>query len=109
MAWIVHSHTSRACDPAHVVTVLTIHGYDGKDVDVGFSLPATIAVAARLPVALSTLENVSGIASSAIRMPIPSAGSPIVRKSGVSMMNAPRGIPGATNVRNKAAKAISAS
>ena len=61
------------------------------------------------PVTLSTVANVSGIASTAIRMPIPSAGRPIARKSGVSMMNAPRGTPGAANARNTAANATVAS
>jgi hypothetical protein len=68
-----------------------------------------MAVAARSPVTFSTVANVSGSASTAIKMPIPSAGRPIARKSGVNMMNAPRGIPGAANARKHAANAIFAS
>ena len=40
---------------------------------------ATSAAAARSPVTFSTVANVSGIASTAIRIPMPSAGSPIAR------------------------------
>jgi hypothetical protein len=68
---------------------------------------ATSAAAAKFPVVLSTVANVSGMASTAMSMPMPSAGSPIARKSGVSRMNAPRGIPGA-KPRNTAAQAIMA-
>ena len=48
------------------------------------------------------------MASTAMSMPMPSAGSPIARKSGVSMINAPRGIPGAAKPRNSEAKPIMA-
>ena len=37
---------------------------------------------------------------------MPSAGKPMARKSGVSMMNAPRGMPGTAKARKTAAKAI---
>src|ERR1700730_3613786 len=69
-------------------------------------LRATSAAATRWPVVFSTVAKTSGIASTAIRIPIPLAGRPMARKSGVSMMNAPRGIPGAAKARNTAAKAI---
>ena len=58
------------------------------------SARATSTVAARSPVTLSTVANVSGNASTAMRIPIPSTGSPIAVNSGASMMNAPRGTPG---------------
>jgi dihydrofolate reductase len=68
-----------------------------------------IAAAARSPVTFSTVLKTSGMASTAIRMPIPSAGRPIARKSGASMRNAPRGTPGPMNGRKIAATAIVAS
>ena len=43
---------------------------------------ATSTVAARSPLALSTVANRSGMASTAMRMPIPSTGRPIARNSG---------------------------
>src|SRR5205814_8865570 len=67
---------------------------------------ATSAAAARSPLALSTVANRSGIASTAMRIPIPSTGRPIARKSGASIRKAPRGTPGATNPRKIVAKAI---
>ena len=42
---------------------------------------ATRAAAARSPVALSTVANRSGIASTAIRIPIPSTGRPIAGRA----------------------------
>src|SRR4051812_31797148 len=52
-----------------------------------FSTRPTIDTAAKWPVALSALANVSGIASTAMRIPMPSTGKPIDTKSGASMMN----------------------
>src|ERR1043165_2651257 len=67
---------------------------------------ATSAAAARSPVVFNTFAKRARIASTAIRIPIPSAGRPIARNSGVSMMNAPRGIPGTAKARKTAANAI---
>src|SRR5687767_8860122 len=67
---------------------------------------ATIAVAARYPVELSTVAKMSGIASTAIRIPMPSTGRPMLRKSGASTRNPPRGTPGAANARMIDANAI---
>src|SRR2546426_1645660 len=69
---------------------------------------ATRAAAARSPVTLRAVANVSGTTSSAIRMPMPSTGNPISENRGASMMNPPRGTPGAAAVRKMEANATTA-
>src|SRR5262249_40612433 len=88
----------------HVLRPYTAAGFVGADPRVRPSTTATV----RLPVTFSVVRNMSGIVSTASRMPMPSTGTFAAASTGTIAMMLP-GTPGTANDDRIVVKTIDAS
>src|SRR5206468_5351396 len=69
---------------------------------------ARTAASAKLPVTFSVVRNISGIVSTASRIPIPSTGTFAAFSTGTIAMMLPKGMPGTANDVSTTVKTIDA-